>query len=442
MSKDIMHSGTLRPCPANPRYFADNSGKPIYLTGSHTWATLQERRFGETPELDYPGWLDFMNGNNHNFLRMWTWEHAAWMQFSSRKIVYYPNWYERTGPGEALDGRPKFDLTKPNEELFRRMRERVIAAGERGIYVSLMFFQGFSLDKTGGGDAHVAFKGHPYHPANNINGIDGDMENGGGTRTHTLDIPEITRLQETLVKKCIDTLGDLDHVLWEIANEAHRGSREWQYHMIDFIHEYEKGKPKQHPVGITGSPLNLPDMMPSNAERVSPGGGDGYTWDAPSWDGVKVSIVDTDHTNPWDAYRDPMLPWKCLLRGHNFVLMDPYMDARFGSPRIPFPEFDGIRTQMGYTRQVAEMLDLATMPPNDHLSSTGYCLANPSTSYLAVHPKGGEITVDLTAVEGTINAEWFCCRRGEFVSAGAVEGGTQKTLNPPVTGPAALLLRK
>ena len=97
-------SEPLRIHPDNWRYFTDGSGKAIYLTGSHTWAALHERRLEETPVFDYPAWLDFMEKHNHNFLRLWAWEHAAWMQFTDRKILYYPNRYPRTGPGEALDG--------------------------------------------------------------------------------------------------------------------------------------------------------------------------------------------------------------------------------------------------------------------------------------------------------------------------------------------------
>src|SRR5678816_4363063 len=35
--------GPLRVDPRNPRYFADGSGKVVYLTGSHTWANLKDR---------------------------------------------------------------------------------------------------------------------------------------------------------------------------------------------------------------------------------------------------------------------------------------------------------------------------------------------------------------------------------------------------------------
>jgi hypothetical protein len=91
--------------------------------------------------------------------------------------------YLRTGPGEALDGRPKFDVTRFDEAYFGRLRERVEAAQQRGIYVMVMLFQGFSVEQKGtdGVDPTKGnpWDGHPFNRANNINGIDGDP-NGDG----------------------------------------------------------------------------------------------------------------------------------------------------------------------------------------------------------------------------------------------------------------------
>ena len=57
-------NGPLVVHPINPRYFCDACGEPVYLTGSHTWATLQERGVeGVTPDFDYGAYLDFMIAN-------------------------------------------------------------------------------------------------------------------------------------------------------------------------------------------------------------------------------------------------------------------------------------------------------------------------------------------------------------------------------------------
>jgi len=79
----IMNNGTLRKCTENPRYLTDHSGKAIYLTGSHTWNVLQDNlpMTGDgTPYIfDYEDYLDFMEKNHHNFLRMWCRETAFGM---------------------------------------------------------------------------------------------------------------------------------------------------------------------------------------------------------------------------------------------------------------------------------------------------------------------------------------------------------------------------
>ena len=135
-------AGPLRVNPANPRYFVDASGRPVYLTGAHVNNSLVDR--SDKVQLDFTSYLDFLQHYQHNFIRLWAWEQAAWTYESAAKIEFGPLPYQRTGPGTALDGKPKFDLSQFNQAYFDRLRARVIAAGQRGVYVSVMLFQGFS----------------------------------------------------------------------------------------------------------------------------------------------------------------------------------------------------------------------------------------------------------------------------------------------------------
>jgi hypothetical protein len=432
-----MPVGPLKVCSDNPRYLATPDGRAVYLTGSHTWACLQDRLLPETPIFDYSVWLDMMEQCGHNFLRLWVWEQAAWMQFTERKVKYGPNRYKRTGPGEALDGGPKFDLTQFNEDYFDRLRSRVVAAGKRGIYVGVMMFQGFSLDKRLKKPGGNAFDGHPMNAANNINGIDGDSDGDEtGFGVHRLDVPEVTKLQEAYVARVIDALNDLDHVVWEISNESRTDSVEWHYHLIDFIHSYESKKPKQHVVGMTGSPIPNEPLYESAAEWISPRGKE-YRSDPPEADGSKVIIFDTDHTGHANA--NPKCPWRCMARGMSFIAMDYYMDARPGSPSAPMPEWDEIRIQMGYARRYAERMDLNRAVPRSGLSSSGFCLAEEGTSYLVYLPDGGDVKVDLSGGTGTFKAEWFSPRKGEVVGECEVEPSMVE-MTTPFEGDAVLFL--
>jgi hypothetical protein len=139
--KAVPAKGPLRVHPTNPRYFTDGSGKAILLTGSHTWGNLQDYRYATLPSpppMDFPAYLAFMQRHHHNFFRLWAWETSFNPNAKQSTISYDPMLYQRPGSGSALDGKPKFDLSLFNPAYFDRLRARVMAARDRGIYVSVI----------------------------------------------------------------------------------------------------------------------------------------------------------------------------------------------------------------------------------------------------------------------------------------------------------------
>ncbi len=108
--------GPLRVSEANPRYFTDDSGDAIYLTGSHTWDNLVEMKSSDgQADFDYIAFIKWMKKSNFNFMRLWAWELLNWETGinpinNPQTLTVYPHPWERTGPGNALDGKPRFDL--------------------------------------------------------------------------------------------------------------------------------------------------------------------------------------------------------------------------------------------------------------------------------------------------------------------------------------------
>jgi hypothetical protein len=430
--------GPLRVHPQNPRYFTDDGKRAIYLTGSHTWSDLQDMGPSDPPPaFDFDAYLDFLSQHNHNFIRLWRWEAPRYRYGQGAVSFCEPHPWPRTGPGLARDGKPKFDLTKFNEAYFKRLRQRVEAALRRGIFVSIMLFEGHSLQCADEGRDF-----HPFHPDNNINGI-------GWKDWHeyyTLSNPKILELQEAYVRKVIDTVNELENVLYEISNEAGGYSTEWQYHMIRFVKAYEAKKRKQHPVGMTfqyqgGTNANL---FNSPADWISPNPEGGYRDDPPPNDGRKVVLNDTDHL--WGEGGNPQWVWKSFTRGHHPLFMDRIVALTSktvtwaGRKAEDIPGAEEIRKAMGVTREVAERVDLAAMLPLPDIASTRYCLAAPGKQYIVYVPGGGELTVNLSDAKGEFRAEWVHPIEGTTRNGGVLEGGAQRTLKPPFEGDAVLLL--
>lgn len=427
----------LKPLSTNPRWFATPSGKAVVLTGSHVWQNLQDNGLiirGATsnppPVFDYNAYLDTLSSHGHNFIRLWRWETTQWTDKFTNEVKY-----ATPHPWVRKDGR--FDLTQFNEAYFQRLRQRVQAAAARGIYVSIMLFEGWEIQFSDGW-AH-----HPFHAPNNVNGIEADAGNDGiAIEYNTLqDTPmgkRVLALQEAYVRKVIDTVNNLDNVLYEIANEATGASTAWQYHMIRFIQQTESKLPKQHPVGMTyqyrgGSNQTLED---SPADWISPNpGSDKERYrDNPCHNcSKKVVLNDTDHL--WGhTGGDNIWAWRSFTRGLNVLLMEEM---------LPSPTWqDSARVAMGQIRRYGDRVNLAAMKPEPALSATGYCLAHRGNEYLIFQSDKGEFTVDLKDAQGRFTAEWLDVNANRTVYAKPVEGGAVRTFTTPFPGPAVLYLKR
>jgi len=444
-------TGPLRVHPTNPRYFADPAGRVVYLAGSHAWYNLQD---GETGSFDYTSYLGLLQANNHNFIRLWISESpqgdagltpapgftggSPWYQRAS------PLPYARTGPGSAADGLPKFSLSQFNQAYFDRLRSRVIAARDRGIYVGIMLF---NFRTAWNADGIVpnrnVWRYHPYNINNNVSGVNGDPNgNGNGEETHTLQVAAITQAQEAYVRKVIDTVNDLDNVIYEVSNGDMFGDPDWQFHLINVIKSYEAGKPEQHPVGMTGAEqisnsllLTNPGEWTSFTATTYDSPSDPYNSNPPASNGTRISILDTDHLGYSLFQNDPAFTrawvWKSFTRGHHPILMEDLTG---------FSGWTAGRSAMGHTRSYSARMNLAGMTPLNALSSTGYCLASAGQEYLVYQPGNGPFTANIAG--GAYAYEWFNPATGSIAGAGTVGAiGGDQSFTPPFSGPAVLYLK-
>ena len=271
---------------------------------------------------------------------------------------------------------------------------------------------------------------------------------GKGIETHALEVPAVTRFQEAYVRKVVDTVNDLDNVLYEIANESGllastSGSPDWQYHMLEYLKAYQATKPQQHPVGMTSQGYGGGDdsalLLASSADWISPNpDAADYRLDPPAATGRKVIILDTDHL--WGLGGDHQWVWKAFVRGHNPIYMDR-VASLVGHFEEDIAPAEDARNAMGHALALANRMDLAGMVPHDELASTRYCLANPGHEYLVYLPDGGEVTVDLSAAQGTLAVQWVHPVTGTVIPGETTTGGAKCELEAPFAGDAVVYLR-
>ena len=435
--------GPLLVSESNPRYFAV-AGAPeklIYLTGSHVNNNLHDglgpgRECPDDPErFDFDAYLRLLSERGHNFIRLWRWEQfQGHLAPADVHFCMRPQPWSRIGPGTAKDGKPKFDLSVFDQTYFDRLRERIIAAGDAGSYVSAMLFEGFSLHLTSTPDN---VEGHPFHAANNVNDI--GITSIVDYQVLPLD-SRIEAFQLAYIRKVIDTVHDLPNVLYEVANESSGqtgdsvefedgssidtpigDSTQWQYWVINTVKAYEREMGYDaHPIGMTYL-FPVADLSKSNeplwnspADWISPGfddtlGEGRWLLDPPANNGGKVVLLDTDHFSPFSG--SAVWVWKALLRGHNPILYDLGILGG-GKPPNPSegnPSFDSLepaRQAMGDTRGFAERISLATMQPSPNVSETRFALADPGNEYLILQPSETDEAFTVNLMPGQYAVDW------------------------------------
>ncbi|MEW5979589.1 MAG: hypothetical protein AB1898_27645 [Acidobacteriota bacterium] len=412
-----LNAGTLKVNAKNWRYFDNETGKAVYLVSSHTWMVTVDSSGFSAYGWDLNKWkkyLDFLKYWNLNFIRMWAWEHDT----------HGESFWVKTSSG-------KFDLTRFNQAYFDKVYSFVKAAEERHVYVGVMLFQGWSGALSFQKANFKNWTLHPMNANNNINGIDGDPGHRGyGSEIHNRSNKIILPYWEAYVRKMVDTLNGFDNIFWEIGNEDPYPP--FARYFIDFIHDYEKGKLKQHLVWYSsGGGTGNANVYSSNADVFSP---EDENWgertalffrDPPPVSHDKPEILDNDHvgnhTTPitFSPLDQRNWTWKAFLRGYHPLHMDSYDTPVFykvkPSPNHPMkgvstsPLWDPQRKSLGDTLRFADKMRylVETTPTTDtNICSTGYCLYSVGKEYLAYQPLvSGSITLDLAP--GSYKVETF-----------------------------------
>jgi len=224
--------------PENPHYFLFR-GKPTVLitSGEHYGAVLNL-------DFNYRKYLDTLAMDGLNLTRTFSGAYVeplgafriARNTLAPDKDRFICPWARSDTPGYPNGGN-KFDLTKWDDEYFKRLKDFVTSAGKRGVVVEYTFFCPFYDE--------AQWKLSPQNAANNVNGI------GTIARTNVYNLDKhggLLAVHEALVRKVVAELKDFDNLMYEICNEPYFGgvTLEWQHRIAEVIVDAEKDFLRKH----------------------------------------------------------------------------------------------------------------------------------------------------------------------------------------------------
>jgi len=433
----------------NRRYFDDGTGKAVLLAGSHTWCGIQGVEdwcdTGDTPKY-FSDFLDYVKSYGHNFIRLWT---------NNSTVGWFPYAVNRPGPGTApMDGGKKFNFTSHNQDYFDMLYAKVAEAQSKGIYVSVMLF-GTGVEMRDDDDWTYS----SWMENNNINAALAAAFDSHGYSFYTTNASAL-EIQKLFVKKTIDTLNDLDNVIWEIINEPELSrASTWIQGMVSYIRSYEATKSKQHPIWWSSSGWGESDLITINSTADIGGVGNDPTFHWLTFSSTsdinnynKPVIWDNDHIIGCIPDKDePAVRtgiWKAFTRGLMPIHMDAYntnVDPNMGWECTNTGSirtlWDTIRRSLGKIVDYAYKIDLKNMPPSTTVSSTTFALASPGKEYFIYSPTKTNITVALSGITGTFAVEKYDVDTGNVSTSTDIEGGATRTITPPGNGSFTVWLK-
>lgn len=429
--------------PDNPHYFQFR-GKPTILITSaeHYGAVLNS-------EFDFTKYLDELQTHGLNLTRTFTGVYCEdTKSFGITKNTLAPTEGKLLCPW-ARSGNT-FDLSKWDDEFFKRLKSFLTQAGKRGIVVELVLFCPFYEDSM--------WKLSPMNAANNVNGIGKIKRDEVYNRDKNGDLQAA---QEKLVKKLVEELNAFDNLYFEVCNEPYFGgvTEDWQRRIIDVIVDAEKPLPNKHLIS-----QNIANGS-KKIEKPHPA----------------VSIFNFHYTSPPTAVKENfalnkvigenetgfkgtgdmhyrMEAWEFLLAGGglynnlDYSFAVGHEDGSFQYPdKTPGGGNLGFRKQMRVLKDFLHGFEFISMKPDEAFVRGGLpakgrarVLSEPGKQY-AVYFFGGKTAKPVLALPaGTYKAEWISPLTGKLLKTESITAkGTPGELESPEFDPdIALRIRR
>lgn len=459
----------------NPHYF-QYGGRTIALitSGEHYGSVINA-------DFDYHKYLATLHADGLNETRLFggSYVEVPGASFGIKRNTLAPApgrlilpWARSSEPGYAGGGN-KFDLTKWDQEYFRRLYDFLGEAERQGVIVEL------SLFSSQYGDAQ--WKSSPFNEANNVN-----HTGAVGLKTvNTLNNGNVLAFQEQYVRKLVHEAAQHPNVIFEIQNEpwsdhpqltdvvnpylfppardqypnsvevADASSIAWQTRVAEWISSEEASLPHRHLIAQNYTNFRLPirTLVPgvsiANFHYAYP--------EAALWNAGLPIAISYDETGFLGRSDDSYCrqAWNFMLAGgsafdaldYSFTTANP--DGTDTAPNGPGGGSPALRKQLGYLAKFLASFPLAEMRPDPTAivhaeGAVTHALSASGDAYAIYVDGAGPIRLRLRLQAGVYRVQWLDAATGENTSAAELRsaGEEQIIATPAFKDGIALSLKR
>jgi hypothetical protein len=225
--------------PDNPHYYLFNGKPTILITSAEHYGGVVNGDF------DYVAYFDALKAYGMNYTRIYPGflfepmgKFMKGNTLGAKPSSLILPWARSSKPGYPLGGN-LFDLDKWDPAFFKRLKDFVAKAAERGIVVEIAFYNAQYGD---------TWPMSPLYYENNIQGEGRcDYEDA-----QTLKHADVVRREDDYVRKITEEVNGFDNVILEICDEPYLTGTPielagpWIAHNVEVIKKAESGLPKKH----------------------------------------------------------------------------------------------------------------------------------------------------------------------------------------------------
>ena len=303
------------------------NGAPTFLVGQMSYEFTQGRTLDEVRDiLDVmmvPYGMNLIVGD-FGVIYWGAWNNIVNVRRGIEKSFRareYP--WKRTGLGQTTFGGPRFDLDEFDERYFERLVQELHVINEYGIVPVVGIFSEHALDHP------LHWRGHPFHPENNINSLELPARNA---------LPEFFQnkqalaYQEAYVRKLLATIEGAHYILAPFG-EVNAASEAYIERWLDLFEEHERTTGRELLVCLSGRSEVLDAFAPNSAVDLI----DVYCCHGGRYDGAKYNIpggnfgIQKTLQDAWNKYHKPVGK---LYHKYGYPYADPtssWADPRTGT---------------------------------------------------------------------------------------------------------------
>ncbi len=385
-------------------------------------------------------------------------------------------------PHKMLDN-GLYDLNQWDEEYWQRFENLLELCLERDIIVQVEIWDPWDYFMTeaplGYGPENVGWESCPYNPALNINytaeetGLETNIDYYSGSQPtehiffHTVpglkDIPDIRIYQEAFVEKLLSISLNFPNVLYCMNNEIGEPA-EWGEYWARYIRnraeEYGKevflADMRRNSNFNSGEQVNLlHDTVHYDFFEISQNTANN---DQRHYDQIMaIRNQISRHPKPLNnvkIYGGEIASWTTSVeegtRRFWRNIFGGLASSRFHREG-PSPLYFGAglselaQKHIRSMRMITDEMDIFNCAPSSHLLSMrdpneAYCLAEEGKQYALYFPDGGEVMLDLSAVEGDAKLRWMNILQSRWLESETIAGQQQVMISTPAAGQWAALI--